>query len=146
MKKYLWPVAVLFIVTAVIDIVWNAVLFPAFNLANFGSIANVVNGAIQPQIPYVLLADALTAIGFVYFVPLGFDAKTPRSSYVGRGIFFFIILYGVFEAVNHALLSTWPINQMLVDMIAGIVQGTVMGFVLSYLHQRPAAKNEKRTS
>lgn len=139
MKKHFINISALFIVTFIIDLLWNAVLFAKFNAVNLAPIARIADGIIQPVFSYVLLADLLLVLGVTYFVPLGMSPTSSKTDYIKQGAFFVFIIYAIFGVVNHALLNTWPVSQIISDSIAGIVQGGLMGLTLYYLNRRTAS-------
>ena len=105
-----------------IDLVWLLVLMTGFydtQLIGFAR-TNVIWSA--------LLAWALIPLGIVVFVDK--IAKSKKEYAIYGGVYG-LILYGMYEFTNYAILANWTLPMVIVDVIWGTFLCSVSSVLLS---------------
>jgi uncharacterized membrane protein len=104
------------LLTAVDAVVLFFFLGPFFR-ARIGPLLNVVDGAVRTNVPAALGTWALLSAGIVVFVlPKSGGAVSAAFLY---GALFGLLVYGVYDATNMAVLRGWPVSVAVVDVCWG---------------------------
>lgn len=111
-KTYLLLLPVLFL----IDYVWLGKLMGPFYIRELGALARSSGQAFAPVVWAAVLVYLLIPLGVVVFVlpllpPQGFLLPA-----IGYGALFGLVLYGVFDMTNYALLANYSLKMALVDI------------------------------
>jgi uncharacterized membrane protein len=90
----------------------------------------------SPNIPASILVWMLIVLGLILFV-------LPRIPRTGTGIegvlwggLFGLVVYGVYDLTNYALLKDWRLSMTIVDMLWGMAACGISGFVVGHLARR----------
>lgn len=102
-----------------IDLFWLAVVMKNFYLSELAELARKEGNSLSPRWGPALLVYLLIPIGIVLFVrPLaGEQAGLLRAA--GCGALFGLVLYGVYDLTNLAVLDKWTWRVTLVDIAWG---------------------------
>ena len=107
-----------FILTAIILVAIEAVylrlMLPYFN----SQIKKIQGKKITPRLYSVVIVYIIIITGLYYFI-IG-----PNKSYKD-GAFFGLVIYGIFNFTNHALLDNYSLSLVIIDLIWGM---TICGF------------------
>lgn len=121
------------------DFIWLGLLMKGFYAGELGELARRQGSVLAPRWPAAMLVYLLIPIGIVLFVrPL----LSPESSSVaafGWGAAFGLVLYGVYDLTNLAVLEKWTLRMTLVDLAWGATLCGAMS-VLMLLALRFAAR------
>ncbi|NLV41690.1 MAG: DUF2177 family protein [Candidatus Hydrogenedentes bacterium] len=104
------------LLTAVDAVVISLILGPFFR-ARIGPLLNVVDGAVRTNIPAALATWALLSAGLVVFVLPRAGQSLPAALLFGS--LFGLLVYGVYDATNMAVLRGWPLSVAVVDVCWG---------------------------
>lgn len=100
-----------------VDAVVLSFFLGAFFRARIGPLLNVVDGAVRTNIPAALGTWALLSAGIVVFVlPKSGGSVSFAFLY---GALFGLLVYGVYDATNMAVLRGWPVSVAVVDVCWG---------------------------
>jgi len=102
-----------FILTAIILVAIEAVylrlMLPYFN----SQIKKIQGKKITPRLYSVVIVYIIIITGLYYFI-IG-----PNKSYKD-GAFFGLVIYGIFNFTNHALLDNYSLSLVIIDLIWGM--------------------------
>jgi len=104
------------LLTAVDAVVISLILGPFFR-ARIGPLLNVVDGAVRTNIPAALATWALLSAGLVVFVLPRAGQSLPAALLFGS--LCGLLVYGVYDATNMAVLRGWPLSVAVVDVCWG---------------------------
>jgi uncharacterized membrane protein len=103
----------------VIDLVWLGVIMKSFYAAELGDLARRQGTALAPRWGAAILVYLLIPMGVVLFVrPLLGDNATLVQTF-GWGALFGLILYGVYDLTNLAILDKWTLRMAIADIAWG---------------------------
>jgi len=121
--SYLKFFSVALVSIIVIDFAWVGLVMSRFYKTRLSNHARLVGGLLRPNMESVIIVYLLLALGFVIFV-------LPEII-IGGSAFLWgaalgLIIYGVYEFTNYALLNDWPLSLVFIDLAWGIMLcGTV---------------------
>ncbi len=122
-KKYLTAT----LIVLGIDLTWLMVIMPSFYDAQLSNFA-------RTSIAWsALLAWLLIPLGIVVFVDK--VAKDYKQS-VMYGAIYGLILYGLYEFTNYAILANWTIQMVLVDIFWGMFLCSVSSLLLKVVSKK----------
>ena len=110
----------------VFDFIWLGYVMKSFNMAQLAEIGRIENGVFDMQYPAAMIAYILMALALVFYVvpqPSKVD-KTLKVFFMGA--LMGLIIFGVFDMTNLAILKNYPIAFILPDVLWG---GFVFGLV-----------------
>lgn len=114
------------------DLFWLGVLMKGFYSAELGDLARRQDAALAPLWQAALLVYVLIPGGIVLFVRPLVRGVTIGQSFAW-GAVFGLVLYGVYDLTNLAILEKWSLRMTLADIAWGCVLcgtiSTVMKFV-----------------
>lgn len=112
----------------ILDIFWVVLVMSRFYKSRLGSHARTVGGIFRPNMTSVMVIYLLLALGFMLFVlPNIFE----YGSAFLWGAAFGLVIYGVYELMNRAVLVDWPITLFTLDLAWGTVLCGIVGWLLS---------------
>lgn len=115
LKTYLLLLPILFL----IDYLWLGKLMGPFYLRELGPLARTDGSAFVPVVWAAVAVYLLIPLGICVFVlPLvpGQDFVLPA---LGYGVLYGLVLYGVFDMTNYALINGYSLKMALVDICWG---------------------------
>jgi uncharacterized membrane protein len=117
----------------IVDLTWIAGIMKNFYQSQLGPLSRMTNGSMSPNIPSSILVWMLIVLGLILFVL----PKIPKTGSGFEGVLwgalFGLILYGVYDLTNYALLKEWTLSMTIVDMLWGTVACGISGFIVGHL-------------
>lgn len=103
----------------VIDLVWLGIVMKGFYAQEIGSIMRRSGDALTPRWSAALLVYLLIPAGLILFVrPLLVEPATVWQA-LGWGAAFGLVLYGVYDMTNLAVLENWTWKVAIADIAWG---------------------------
>ena len=104
-----------------VDLLWLGVFMKGFYDAEVGDLARRAGASLAPRWPAAILVYLLIPAGIVLFVrpALGEHASAWRA--LAWGATFGLVVYGVYDLTNRAILEKWSLRLTLADLTWGCV-------------------------
>jgi uncharacterized membrane protein len=109
-----------------IDFFWLGIVMSKFYKDELGVLARISNGALTPVMWAAGIVYVLIPLGIVLFALPRVSAEHVVSSALFWGFLYGIVLYGVYDMTNYALVSKWSLRMSIVDILWG---GTINAVV-----------------
>lgn len=106
------------IVLAIMESAWLTVLMNKFYTEQLGGLIRTAGGRFSANILPGIGVWLLIAIGLLVFVISG---QTSVQSAALHGALFGLVVYGIYDLTNMAVLREWPLVVTIVDTIWGAV-------------------------
>lgn len=113
----LWLVVVTGFV--ILDLVWLGIIMKGFYSQELGDLARRQGTALAPRWAPALVVYVLIPTGLVLFVRPVLGAQAPLGPSFVWGALFGLVLYGVYDLTNLAILDRWSTRMTLADMAWG---------------------------
>ena len=115
-----------FILTAIIlvaiEAVYLRVMLPYFD----SQVKKIQGKEITPRPYSVVIVYIIIITGLYYFI-IG-----PNKSYKD-GAFFGLVIYGIFNFTNHALLDNYSLSLVMIDLIWGMIICGITTLIVNYI-------------
>lgn len=102
-----------------VDLLWLGVVMKAFYHQELGGLARRQGSALAPRWGAALLVYLLIPGGLVLFVRPRLDADATLWHGFGWGAVFGLVLYGVYDLTNRAVIEKWTLRITLADIAWG---------------------------
>ncbi len=113
----------------ILEILWLGFLMRNFYIKNLASYLRTVNGTLAVDWPSALLVWGLLILGLLIFVlPKGINASLVTQ--FCWGALYGLIVYGVYDGTNFAMLSDWPLVVVVADLLWGMVINGVVACIM----------------
>ena len=109
-----------------IDYLWLGVVMSKFYKNELGVLARVSNGALKPELWAAGIVYILIPLGIVLFALPRVSQDNPAFTALLWGFIYGVVLYGVYDMTNYALVSKWSLRMSIVDILWG---GTINSLV-----------------
>ena len=129
LKVFLCLVPIFFL----IDYLWLGNIMSRFYLKELGPMAREKDGAFAPVIWAAVLVYTLIPLGIVYFVLPGLPTEGFILPTLGKGFFFGIVLYGVYDMTNYSLVNNWSLKLSAVDIAWGGFINAIASLIGKYI-------------
>ncbi len=106
--------------TLLLDYLWLAKLMQGFYLTELGPYARRRGDAIEPVYWAAAIAYLLLPLGVVLFALPRIDPTAPLLTSLGWGGLFGLVVYGVYDMTNMAILERWPARMVWFDICWGM--------------------------
>ncbi len=120
-----------------IDLIWLGVIMKSFYAAELGDLARRQGSALAPRWGAAILVYLLIPAGVVLFVRPLLGENSSLLQTFGWGAIFGLVLYGVYDLTNLAILDKWTLRMTIADIIwGGVLCGTtsvIMRFIERWL-------------
>ena len=120
-----------------IDLLWLGVIMKSFYAAELGDLARRQGSALAPRWGAAILVYLLIPAGVVLFVRPLLGENSSLLQTFGWGAIFGLVLYGVYDLTNLAILDKWTLRMTIADIIwGGVLCGTtsvIMRFIERWL-------------
>lgn len=104
----------------VLDLIWIGFVANNFYRNQIGSLIKFkADGAFDTYWPAAAVVYLCIPAGILFFVLPKVSAEQALWSIIPWGFFFGVVLYGVYDFTNHALLKEWGWGMSLVDCFWG---------------------------
>jgi len=114
----------------VLDLVWLGLIMKDFYAGELGDLARRQAGKFAPRWGAALVVYLLIPTGLVFFASPAGNESWPAA--VGRAALFGLILYGVYDLTNFAILERWTLRMTLADIAWGTTLCGVLGGLMSW--------------
>jgi len=115
-----------FILTAIILVAIEAVYLRAM-LPYFNSQIKKIQGKEITPRPYSVVIVYIIIITGLYYFIIG-----PNKS-AKDGAFFGLVIYGIFNFTNHALLDNYSLSLVIIDLIWGMIICGITTLIVNYI-------------
>jgi len=102
-----------------IDYIWLGVVMSKFYKNELGVLARVSNGSLTPVFWAAAIVYVLIPLGAVLFALPRVSQENPISTALLWGFIYGIVLYGVYDMTNYALVNKWSLKMSIVDILWG---------------------------
>lgn len=122
--------AIMLPIFLLIDLLWLGVVMKGFYSQELGELARRQAMALAPRWGAAILVYLLIPGGLVLFVRplLGVNATAWQA--IGWGALYGLVLYGVYDLTNLAVLEKWTLRMTLADIAWGCVLCGTMSAVM----------------
>ncbi len=127
---WLKQMAIVVPIVLLLDVLWIGVLMKEFYSHELGDLARRGAGGLEPRWAAAALVYVLIPAGLVLFVGPRVASPVPIWQSFAWGAAFGLVLYGVYDLTNLAILDRWTLRMTLADMAWGTVLCGTMGVVL----------------
>ena len=127
--------AVILPVFLVIDLVWLGILMKDFYSHELGELARRQGTSLAPRWWAASLVYLLIPAGLVLFVRPLFDSNTTTLQAIGWGALYGVVVYGVYDLTNLAVIEKWTIKMTLFDIAWGAVLCGTVSAVMRFANQ-----------
>ncbi len=110
-------------ITLAIDLLWLGVIAKSIYAKALGPLMRAA-----PIWPSALAVYALIPLGLVLFVLPRAGGDAGKAALWGA--LFGLVLYGVYDFTNHALLKNWPFKIVVIDLVWGMVLCGLSAFLV----------------
>jgi uncharacterized membrane protein len=118
-----------------IDLLWLGVIMKSFYAAELGDLARRQAGALAPRWGAAMIVYLLIPAGVVLFVrPLLGESSTLLQTF-GWGALFGLVLYGVYDLTNLAILDKWSLRMTIADILWGCVLCGTTSIVMRFIER-----------
>ena len=114
-----------------LDLTWIGVVMKGFYDAELGVLVRRDGAALAPRWGAATLVYLLIPAGIVTFVSPHLNQSSSIMQAVGWGAVFGLVLYGVYDLTNLAVLDKWTWRVTIVDVLWGV---TLCGTSAGWMH------------
>jgi len=132
--KTLTTIGLGYIVFVAMDILWIGFIMNAAYLHYLGSILRMRNGVFSPHIPAALLTWAFIVVGSYLFVLPKIHGATVLVKFFW-GAVYGLVLYGLYDFTNYAILASYPLAITLIDLAWGMFANGILAICLEYFNR-----------
>lgn len=117
--SYLKLLAALIPIVLAIDLVWLGVIMKGFYAQELGDLARRSGTSLAPRWGAAILVYLLIPVGVMSFVRPLLGPHSNAWHAFGYGALFGLVMYGVYDLTNLAVLEKWTLRLALADMAWG---------------------------
>ncbi len=114
--RYIVLFSIALAVVLVLDFLWLGIAMKGFYDRELGELARRSGGSLSPRWPAAILVYLLIPGGIVLFVRPLLDSHGTAWQALGWGAAFGLVLYGVYDMTNLAVLEEWSLRMTLADI------------------------------
>lgn len=103
----------------VLDLVWLGVIMKSFYAQELGELARRNGASLAPRWGAALLVYLLIPLGIVLFVRPTIGLNPSLAAAWGWGAVYGLVLYGVYDLTNRAILEKWSLTMTIADILWG---------------------------
>lgn len=111
-----------------LDLIWLGLIMKDFYARELGDLARRQAGSLAPRWGAALLVYLLIPTGLVLFASPSDGAEWGPA--IGRAALFGLVLYGVYDLTNLAVLEKWTTRMTLADIAWGTTLCGILGGVM----------------
>lgn len=117
-------------VYTLLDVAWFMLILQRFFFDSLEHLLNIRHHHVELRWLPALLVYVFLSLGLILFVlpPSTLLFTLPVTV---RGALFGLVVYGVYEMTNGALLSRWPVSLMVADIVWGAFSSAMTALVVS---------------
>lgn len=121
-------------IMAAIDFVWLGLVANRLYSTELGSLVGAAGGNMTSRWPAAAVVYILLPLGLVLFI-LPRLGSGPRAKSLLLGALFGLIVYGVYDLTNLALLSQWSFKVTVIDILWGMFLYAIVSLIIGYLEK-----------
>lgn len=125
--------AILLPIFLVIDLLWLGVVMKGFYSAELGELGRRQGGALAPRWGAAIAVYLLIPAGIVLFVRPLVGANAALWQAFAWGAVYGLVLYGVYDLTNLAVLEKWTIRMTAADILWGCVLCGTISTVMKWI-------------
>lgn len=126
------------ILFVIFDFIWLGFVMKDFNMRQLAEIGRIENGVYQLDYVGATVAYVLMALAIVFYVlPLSSQQSSFKKSFQD-GALLGLIIYGVFDMTNLAILKNYPVAFVIPDMLWGSFVFGLVAVVASKIFLKPS--------
>lgn len=114
----------LFLITlpvfALLDFLWLGVIAKNFYFKNIGMLMRIKDGQMDPNWVATFLVYLVLVLGVAVFILPRFIGLPIDFKVFLYGALFGLVVYGVYDLTNLALIKGWPVNVVVADILWGM--------------------------
>ncbi len=129
--RVIWLMLILIPFVLLVDLIWLGIIMKSFYAQEIGTLMRRNGELLVPRWSAAALVYLLIPGGLILFVRPMLGATAPLSLAFGWGALFGLVLYGVYDMTNLAVLEKWTWRVALADMAWG---GVLCGLSAVVLH------------
>ncbi len=129
---YLKPGLIAFFLFMIFDFLWLGYVMKDFNLRQLAEIGRIENGDFKIQYAAAAGAYLFMALAIAFFVMPQIAAEDSIGSIFLRGALMGLILFGVYDMTNLAILKSYPLAFVAADMAWGTFVYGLVTVITSY--------------
>jgi uncharacterized membrane protein len=135
-KQKLLVIALILPMFLVVDLLWIGVVMKGFYSQELGELARRQGDALAPRWGAALPVYLLIPVGIFIFVRPRLGQGATAVHAFGWGAAFGLVLYGVYDLSNLAVLEKWAVRMTLADIGWGCVLCGITAVVMRLLERR----------
>jgi len=117
-----------------LDVLWIGFFMNSYYKEKIGGILKMSHGSISPHLGSSLIVWFLIVLGSYLFV-LPRIIEEPLIIKFLWGSLYGLILYGVYDLTNYAILELWPLSITIVDLGWGIFANGMLAVFLFFVYE-----------
>ena len=118
-----------FVLFAVLDFIWLGFVMKEFNMRQLAEIGRIENGVFQLMYLPAIIVYVLMAAGFTVFVYPQLSLENGVNVFL-KSALMGLVVYGVYDMTNLAILKNYPLPFALVDMAWGSFAFGAVGLIV----------------
>jgi uncharacterized membrane protein len=119
---------------AILDFLWLGVVMKKFNLEQLSEIGRIQSGEFQVMYGPALAVYVLMAVALTFFVLPRISVESPWSSGLVWGAIMGLLIYGVYDMTNLAILKNYPVPFACADVAWGTFSFAVVTVLTNYFN------------
>jgi len=122
------------VIMAVIDFLWLGLVASKLYSSELGSLVGAAGGDMAFRWPAAAIVYILLPLGLVLFI-LPRLGSEPRARSLMWGAMFGLVVYGVYDLTNLALLPQWSLKVTIIDILWGMFLYAIVSLTIGYIEK-----------
>lgn len=119
---------------AAIDFLWLGLVANNLYSNELGSLVGAAGGNMASRWPAAAIVYILLPLGLVLFI-LPRLGSGPRAWSLLWGAMFGLVVYGVYDLTNLALLPQWTLKVTIIDILWGMFLYAIVSYIIGYIEK-----------
>lgn len=132
MSSFLKPFVVVLLLFLILDFLWFRFVVRDFNLKELSEIGRIKDGKFDLLMVPAIATYILMTLSIVLFVIPRISDNDSWLIAFASGSAMGLIVYGIFDLTNLAIMKNYPIRFLIVDMIWGTVSFGIVSVLSSF--------------
>ena len=122
------------VIMAIIDFLWLGLVASKLYSSELGSLVGAAGGDMAFRWPAAAIVYILLPLGLVLFI-LPRLGSEPRARSLMWGAMFGLVVYGVYDLTNLALLPQWSLKVTIIDILWGMFLYAIVSLTIGYIEK-----------
>jgi uncharacterized membrane protein len=122
------------IIMAAIDFLWLGLVANKLYSSELGSLVGAAGGNMASRWPAAAIVYILLPLGLVLFILPKLGSR-PRAWSLLWGAMLGLVVYGVYDLTNLALLPQWSLKVTIIDILWGMFLYAIVSFIIGYIEK-----------